>query len=110
MTYPEAIAYLQGLQMFGMNLGLERTIALANALGRPQEKLKFIHVAGTNGKGSVCAFLESIHREAGRRTGLFTSPHLVSLTERIQVERRPIAENDLVRWVGRLREIVEARP
>src|SRR5271155_3155368 len=77
MTYPQAIEFLYGLRLFGMKLGLENTQRLAAALGNPQQQLRFIHVAGTNGKGSTCAMLESIYRAAGWRTGLFTSPHLV---------------------------------
>ena len=77
MNYSEAISFLNSLRMFGANFGLETTLRLAAAAGNPQEKLRFIHVAGTNGKGSTCAMLESIYRAAGLRVGLFTSPHLV---------------------------------
>ena len=62
MTYAEAIQFLYGLQLFGANFGLENTFKLAALAGNPQEKLRFIHVAGTNGKGSTCAMLESIYR------------------------------------------------
>jgi len=89
--------------MFGANFGLENTRKLAALAGNPQEKLRFIHVAGTNGKGSTCAMLESIYRAAGLRVGLFTSPHLVSFRERIQVNRQLIPENDVARLVGELR-------
>lgn len=95
MKYSEAIQFLYSLSRFGAKLGLENTLALANVFGNPQEKLKFIHVAGTNGKGSTCAMLESIYREAGLRVGLFTSPHLVSFRERIQVNREMIRENEV---------------
>lgn len=103
MTYPEAIQYLYSLQMFGAKFGLENTLKLAELAGNPQNKLRFIHVAGTNGKGSTCAMLESIYRAAGLRTGLFTSPHLVSFRERIQVNRQLIPESDIVRLVAELR-------
>src|SRR3954465_4036906 len=99
MTYAEAIQFLYGLQMFGANFGLETTRRLAELAGNPQEKLRFIHVAGTNGKGSTCAILESIYRSAGLRVGLFTSPHLVEFGERIQVNRQNISEVDIVRQV-----------
>ena len=102
MNYSEAIQFLYGLQMFGANFGLENTRKLAALAGNPQEKLRFIHVAGTNGKGSTCAMLESIYRAAGLRVGLFTSPHLVSFRERIQVNRELISENDVVRLVEEL--------
>ena len=76
VTYAEAIRFLYDLRWFGAKLGLENTFKLAALAGNPQEQLRFIHVAGTNGKGSVCAMLESIYRTAGLRVGLFTSPHL----------------------------------
>lgn len=100
MTYAEAIEFLYGLRVFGAKLGLENTLRLASLAGNPEKRLKFIHVAGTNGKGSTCAMLESIYRAAGLRVGLFTSPHLVSFTERIQVNRAPIPENDVVRLLN----------
>src|SRR5260221_4411240 len=103
MTYAEAIQFLYGLQMFGAKFGLENTFNPAALAGNPQKKLRFIHVAGTNGKGSTCAMLESIYRAAGLRVGLFTSPHLVSFRERIQVNRELISENDVVRLVEELR-------
>ena len=88
MSYSEAIRFLYDLQLFGMKLGLENAFRLASLAGHPQRRLRFIHVAGTNGKGSTCAMLEAIYRAAGWRVGLFTSPHLVSFAERIQVNRR----------------------
>ena len=99
MTYSEAIQFLYGLQIFGAKLGLENTFKLAALAGNPQEKLRFIHVAGTNGKGSTCAMLESIYRAAGLRVGLFTSPHLVSFRERIQINRQLVSEADVARLV-----------
>ena len=107
-AYAEAIRFLYGLQMFGANFGLERTRRLAELAGNPHQRLRFIHVAGTNGKGSVCALLESIYRAAGLRTGLFTSPHLVHFGERMQVDRQLPSESDLVRLVGRVRAILTA--
>jgi len=103
MFYPEAIQFLYDLRLFGAKFGLENTFALAALAGNPQDRLRFIHVAGTNGKGSTCAMLESIYRAAGRRVGLFTSPHLVSFRERIQVNRRLIGEGDIVRLVEEMR-------
>src|SRR5476651_2566584 len=110
MNYPAAIQYLSRLQMFGMRLGLENTVKLAALAGNPQDKLRFIHVAGTNGKGSTCAMLENIYRQAGLRVGLFTSPHLVSFRERIQVNRQLIPENELVRLVEELRPLLKQFP
>ncbi|HXA44270.1 MAG TPA: folylpolyglutamate synthase/dihydrofolate synthase family protein [Candidatus Angelobacter sp.] len=103
MTYAETIQFLYGLNLFGANFGLEPTRKLAALAGNPQDKLRLIHVAGTNGKGSTCAILESIYRAAGLRVGLFTSPHLVSFRERIQVNRQCISEDDIVRLVGEVR-------
>jgi dihydrofolate synthase/folylpolyglutamate synthase len=102
MTYAEAIEFLYRLRWFGAKFGLENTRQLAVLAGNPQERLRFIHVAGTNGKGSTCAMLESIYRAAGLRVGLFTSPHLVSFRERMQVNRRLISEADVVRLVGEM--------
>ena len=108
MTYAEAIQFLYGLRLFGAKFGLENTIQLAALAGNPQEKLRFIHVAGTNGKGSTCAMLDAIYRAGGWRVGLFTSPHLVSFRERIQVNRQLIPEADVVRLVQQLREYIAA--
>ena len=104
MTYAEAIQFLYDLRLFGAKFGLENTYKLAALAGNPQNQLRFIHVAGTNGKGSTCAMLESIYRAASLRVGLFTSPHLVSFRERIQVNRELIPENEVVRLVEELRE------
>ena len=94
--------------MFGARPGLEATSQLAALADNPQDKLRFIHVAGTNGKGSTCAMLESIYHAAGLRVGLFTSPHLVSFRERIQVNRQLIGEPDVVRLVTELQGLLPA--
>ncbi|MFN0069177.1 MAG: bifunctional folylpolyglutamate synthase/dihydrofolate synthase, partial [Limisphaerales bacterium] len=108
MTYSESISWLQGLGRFGLRPGLDTTLRLAAAAGDPHRRLRFIHVAGTNGKGSTCAFLESICRHAGRRVGLYTSPHLVSFRERIQLNRVLIPEADLARLATLARGRIEA--
>jgi len=110
VTYAEAIQFLYGLRLFGAKFGLENTFKLAALAGNPQEKLRFIHVAGTNGKGSTCAMLESIYRASGLRVGLFTSPHLVSFRERIQVNRQLISENEIVRLVEELKPLLQQFP
>ena len=107
MTYAEAIQFLCRLRMFGAKFGLENTRKLAALAGHPHERLRFIHVAGTNGKGSTCAMLESIYRTAGLRVGLFTSPHLVSFAERMQVNRQLILERDIVRLAAEMRVLLE---
>src|SRR5689334_10729339 len=106
MTYSEAIQFLYSLRWFGTKLGLTNTVKLAELAGNPQHQLRFIHVAGTNGKGSTCAMLESIYRSAGLRVGLFTSPHLVAFGERIQVNREVIPEAEVVRLVSQLRPML----
>ena len=103
MTYPEAIEFLHGLRIFAAPFGLENTRRLAALAGDPQRQLRFIHVAGTNGKGSTCAMLEAVYRAAGFCVGLYTSPHLVSFRERLQVNRTLIPESDLARLVATLR-------
>lgn len=106
MTYTEAIQFLYSLRWFGTKLGLANTIKLAELAGNPHHRLRFIHVAGTNGKGSTCAILESIYRRAGLRVGLFTSPHLVAFGERIQVNRQLISEAEVVRQVSELKPLL----
>ena len=105
MTYAEAIQFLYDLRLFGAKFGLENTFKLAVLAGNPQDRLRFIHAAGTNGKGSTCAMLEGIYRAAGLRVGLFTSPHLVSFRERIQVNRQLISEAEVVRLTEELRRL-----
>lgn len=103
MTYADAIGFLYHLRWFGAKFGLDNTVKLAALAGNPHQALRFIHVAGTNGKGSTCAMLESIYRAAGLRVGLFTSPHLVAFSERIQVDRRPIPEGEVAGLVAEMR-------
>src|ERR1700759_1370854 len=110
MDYAEAIRFLHGLQMFGTQMGLERATRLADLAGNPHNQLRFIHVAGTNGKGSTCAMLESIYRAAGLRVGLFTSPHLVSFRERIQVNRQLIPENEVTQLVAEIQPLLKQFP
>ena len=88
MTYQEAIAYIEDYTWSTTRLGLDRTVELLHRLGDPQKDLKFVHVAGSNGKGSTCAMLASVLREAGYKTGLYTSPHVLCFEERLQVNGR----------------------
>jgi len=110
MTYTDAIQFLHGLQLFGATFGLANTLRLAQLAGDPQNKLRFIHVAGTNGKGSTCAMLEAIYRAAGLRVGLYTSPHLVSFRERIQVNRELIPEPDVTRLLLEMQHWIAESP
>src|ERR1043166_7430314 len=107
MTYAAAIEFLYDLQLFGAIFGLENTQRLAALAGHPQNKLRFIHVAGTNGKGSTCAMLENIYRAAGWRVGLFTSPHLVSFRERIQIDRELISEDAVAQSVPAMQRLLK---
>jgi dihydrofolate synthase/folylpolyglutamate synthase len=86
---------IQPLQRFGVHLGLDRIVNLLANLGNPHHQVSVIHVAGTNGKGSVCAYLSSVLTEAGYRTGRYTSPHLVDWTERICLNEQPISSEEL---------------
>jgi dihydrofolate synthase/folylpolyglutamate synthase len=110
MTYNEAIQFLYELRLFGAKFGLDNTRKLAALAGNPQKRLRFIHVAGTNGKGSTCAMLESVYRASGLRVGLFTSPHLVAFGERIQINREPIPEAEVVRLVEELQPLFGGFP
>ena len=107
MTYANAIRFLYSLRWFGAKFGLANSFKLAALAGDPQKRLRFIHVAGTNGKGSTCAMLESIYRAAGLRVGLFTSPHLVAFGERIQINRHPISARDIGRLVAEMQALLE---
>ncbi|MDO4552157.1 MAG: folylpolyglutamate synthase/dihydrofolate synthase family protein [Bacillota bacterium] len=97
MTYEEALARIHEFERFGSRLGLERIRLLLKLLGNPQKDMKVIHVAGTNGKGSVCRFLYSVLQAHGFRTGLYISPFLERFTERIEFDGREISPEDLAR-------------
>jgi dihydrofolate synthase/folylpolyglutamate synthase len=93
VNYADALAWLYGTQTFGVKLGLDNTRRLLAAVGDPQARLRFLHVAGTNGKGSTCAMMDAILRAAGQRTGLYTSPHLVDFRERIRLDGAMMPED-----------------
>jgi len=101
--------YLYALELHGIKLGLDNIRTLLDAGGNPHCAYPTVHVAGTNGKGSVVAMLDAIVRAAGYRTGRFTSPHLISVRERFLVDGEPIAKADLERIIARFRELAEAR-
>ena len=110
MNYPDSVHFLYALgnEIKTAKFGLERIRAVLDALGRPQDRLHFVHVAGTNGKGSVCAMLESGLRAAGRHTGLFTSPHLAEPTERIRIDGEPVSAERFAAAFERVHACVEA--
>jgi dihydrofolate synthase/folylpolyglutamate synthase len=106
MIYNETIAYLYNLQKHGTKFGLDNIRRLSSALGDPQKSFLTIHIAGTNGKGSTSAITASILKTAGLRVGLFTSPHLISFTERIRINGKEITETDIISLAGEIRETV----
>ena len=108
MNYPDSVHFLYALgnEIKTAKLGLDRIRLLMEALGGPQERLRFVHVAGTNGKGSTCAMIEAALRDGGR-TGLFTSPHLSAPTERIRLDGRPVSEERFAAAFDRVHKAVE---
>jgi len=109
-TYPDSVRFLYSLgnETRTVKLGLERVSTLLDSLGSPHRACRFVHVAGTNGKGSVCAMVESALRAAGRRTGLFTSPHLVEPTERIRILGEPVSPESFARAFDTVHRQAEA--
>jgi dihydrofolate synthase/folylpolyglutamate synthase len=104
-NYAAVTEYLYALKAGGVKYGIDRMRRLAAALGHPERSYPVIHVAGTNGKGSVSAMLDAILHAAGWRTGLYTSPHLVKLGERVQVDRRLLTEAEIVAYTNELRPV-----
>ena len=107
-NYQESLAYLYSLQLFGIKLGLENIRELLSRVGNPQEQLRIIHIAGTNGKGSTAAALASVFHAAAIPAGLYTSPHLHSFTERIRIDTQQISEAEVVGLIDDLRPHAEA--
>ncbi|MDH4321513.1 MAG: Mur ligase family protein, partial [Desulfobulbaceae bacterium] len=109
MNYQEAWQFLDNLQFFKIKLGLESMNGFLDSVGHPQRQLRFIHVAGTNGKGSVSATLLSILAAAGYRVGLYTSPHLSSVRERFRINDTFIPEADFAAIATEIREVLGER-
>jgi dihydrofolate synthase/folylpolyglutamate synthase len=107
VNHDEALAWLTSLGRFGIKLGLTRTQALLAKVGDPQHLFQGVHVGGTNGKGSVCAMLASVLQTAGYRVGMMPKPHLISYTERIQVDQRPISEADFAALISELQAPIQ---
>jgi dihydrofolate synthase/folylpolyglutamate synthase len=105
VNYREALAWLYGTQRFGIKLGLENTQRLLAALEVPAKEQRIVHVAGTNGKGSVCAMIDAVCRAQGYRTGLFTSPHLVTYRERIRVDGEMITAEKAAEGLSAIRSL-----
>lgn len=106
LTYDEAIDFIHSRMKFGCQPGMERITALCEALGNPQDELKFVHVAGTNGKGSVCNMIASVLTDSGYKTGLFTSPYVVDFRERIQIDFEMIPKERLAEIIGDIKKII----
>ncbi|HWC00614.1 MAG TPA: Mur ligase family protein, partial [Bryobacteraceae bacterium] len=109
MNYPDSVRFLYSLgnENKTARFGLERISAVLETLGSPHRAVRFIHVAGTNGKGSTCVLIESALRAAGLHTGLFTSPHLVEPTERIRINGVPLSAEAFTRAFDRVHSVVE---
>jgi len=107
MTYDEAIAFIHGTYKFGSKLGLENIKTLLERLGSPHKALKFIHVAGTNGKGSTSAFIHSVLIDAGYKTGLYTSPFIETFNERIRVNHQLITSDELAQLTGQVKRAID---
>ncbi len=103
----KSLDWLYSVQVFGIKLGLEGITRLLRECGVLYPRARVLHVAGTNGKGSTCAFIESVARAAGYKTGLFTSPHLVEFNERIRVNGENIPDTDAARLIDHVRELIE---
>ncbi len=106
-SYKQTINYLYSLQSRGMKFGLRNIKVLLRSAANPETKFRSIHIAGTNGKGSTASFLASIFAEAGYKTALYTSPHLIRFTERIRINGKEISEQRLVDYTERLRPVIE---
>jgi dihydrofolate synthase/folylpolyglutamate synthase len=109
VNYPDSVKFLYALgnEIKSAKLGLERIVAVLAALGNPERAYRVVHVAGTNGKGSTCAMIDAGLRAAGVRTGLFTSPHLIEPTERIQIDGIPVSAGDFERAFNVVHEVAE---
>ena len=103
----DSINYLLSIETRGIKLGLQRTKTIMQACGNPHLGLQIIQVAGTNGKGSVCAILASILTSANYKTGLFTSPHLVRINERIRINGKPISDFEIDLFIKSYKQNIE---
>lgn len=108
MTYEEAVAYIESVPKFTSKNEPSNTVELMRRLGRPERSMKIIHVAGTNGKGSVCAFVSSMLTAGGKKTGLFTSPHLVRINERFQIDQEIISDEEFLEAYENVWEAIQA--
>src|SRR5205823_14320784 len=103
----DPLSYLFGLGQFGIKFGLDNMFAIVGRLGHPERPFRSVHIAGTNGKGSVTAMIDAGLRAAGHRSGRYTSPHLVDLAERFVIDGQPVATDNMVAAVRDVRTAVE---
>ncbi|UCF03468.1 MAG: bifunctional folylpolyglutamate synthase/dihydrofolate synthase, partial [Deltaproteobacteria bacterium] len=108
-NYDQTLSYLYDLQKYGIKFGLSSTSSLLRRMGNPQEGLKTIHIAGTNGKGSTAAMLSAILLRAGFKVGLYTSPHLVRFNERFRLNEQDIGDEEIINVFRRVRAVVDER-
>jgi dihydrofolate synthase/folylpolyglutamate synthase len=108
MSYEETLRYIHNVKWQGSKPGLSRTRELLEKLGNPEKALKFVHIAGTNGKGSTAAMIASVLRQAGYRTGLYTSPYILRFNERMQVNGEHISDTDLEKLTEEIRPLADA--
>lgn len=106
LSYNQALEFIHGLNRFGTKLGLQNITKLLEILGNPHREMNIIHVAGTNGKGSTCAIIDSVLRSAGYRVGLYTSPYLEIFNERMRIDGKNISDEDLARLTQKVQEAV----
>ncbi len=107
MNYDEALEYINYLQIFGIKTGLDRLKVLLDKMGNPQKELKFIHIAGTNGKGSTSYMTSNILKKAGYKTGLYTSPYVLNYRDRIQINNNMISENEFADCITYIKGFVD---
>ncbi len=108
MIYQEAVSYIKNIERAGSDYGIERMRMLLNMLGAPDSRLKFVHVAGTNGKGSVCAYLTSVLKEAGYRVGTYNSPSVFRYNERWTINGNPLDDESVAKYITEVRGAIDA--
>ena len=107
MTYKQALKYLYGLQKYGVKFGLSKTSNIMKKMGNPHKGEKYIHIAGTNGKGSVSTMVESVFINSGFKVGFYSSPHLVRFTERFRINRKEISKKKVVEFTEEIKSIID---
>jgi dihydrofolate synthase/folylpolyglutamate synthase len=109
MSISETLEYIHSVKWQGSKPGLERTHTLLKALGNPEKSLEFVHIAGTNGKGSTAECIAAVLQKAGYKTGMYTSPFILRFNERMQVNGEQISDNELIRFTEEIRPFADAK-